>query len=52
MAALYKMRKDSRSFSGSGYLSDPRLVANGFQITVIEGMMVLKSYNHIGSFFF
>ncbi|XP_071667276.1 PMS1 protein homolog 1 isoform X4 [Patagioenas fasciata] len=37
MAALYKMRKDSRSFSGSSYLSDPRLVANGFQIKVIEG---------------
>ncbi|XP_065493199.1 PMS1 protein homolog 1 isoform X3 [Caloenas nicobarica] len=37
MAALYKMQKDSRSFSGLGYLSDPRLVANGFQIKVIEG---------------
>ncbi|KFO85886.1 PMS1 protein 1, partial [Buceros rhinoceros silvestris] len=33
MAALYKMRKDYQSSS----LSDPRLVANGFQIKVIEG---------------
>lgn len=49
MAALYKMQKDYQSFNGSGYLSDPRLVANGFQIKVIEGMMVLKSFSHIGS---
>ncbi|XP_051478910.1 PMS1 protein homolog 1 isoform X2 [Apus apus] len=37
MAALYKMQKDCQSFSGSSFLSDPRLVANGFQIKVIEG---------------
>lgn len=48
MAALYKMRKDYQSSS----LSDPRLVANGFQIKVIEGMMGLKSvksFSHIGA---
>ncbi|NWU94953.1 PMS1 protein, partial [Upupa epops] len=34
MAALCKMQKDSQTWC----LSDPRLVANGFQIKVIEGM--------------
>lgn len=52
MAALYKMQKDYQSFSGSGYLSDPRLVANGFQIKVIEGMMGLKSFSCIWASFF
>ncbi|NXN99483.1 PMS1 protein, partial [Rhinopomastus cyanomelas] len=33
MAALYKMQKDYQTLC----LSDPRLVANGFQIKVIEG---------------
>lgn len=51
MAALYKMQKNYQSFHGSGYLSDPRLVANGFQIKVIEGMMVLKSISCIGACF-
>ncbi|XP_050832720.1 PMS1 protein homolog 1 isoform X3 [Serinus canaria] len=37
MAALHKMQRNYLSFRGSGYLSDPRLVANGFQIKVIEG---------------
>lgn len=52
MAALHKMEKDYQSFSGLGYLTDPRLVANGFRIKVIEGMMVLKSFSYIGSHFF
>lgn len=43
MAALHKMQKGYQSFNGSSQLSDPRLVANGFQIIMIEGMMVLKS---------
>ncbi|NXW66315.1 PMS1 protein, partial [Eurystomus gularis] len=47
MAALYKMQKDSQNFSGSGYLSDPRLVANGFQIKVIEGASATESHLEI-----
>ncbi|KFQ82782.1 PMS1 protein 1, partial [Phaethon lepturus] len=48
MAALYKMQKDSnQSFNGSGYLSDPRLVANGFQIKVIEGASAAESHLEI-----
>ncbi|NXP48674.1 PMS1 protein, partial [Heliornis fulica] len=47
MAALYKMQKDYQSFSGSGYLSDPRLVANGFQIKVIEGASATESHLEI-----
>ncbi|XP_033371870.1 PMS1 protein homolog 1 isoform X3 [Parus major] len=46
MAALYKMQKN-QSFHGSGYLSDPRLVANGFQIKVIEGVMAAESHLEI-----
>ncbi|NXT80638.1 PMS1 protein, partial [Zapornia atra] len=47
MAALYKMQKDYQSFSGSGYLSDPRLLANGFQIKVIEGASATESHLEI-----
>ncbi|XP_051478911.1 PMS1 protein homolog 1 isoform X3 [Apus apus] len=47
MAALYKMQKDCQSFSGSSFLSDPRLVANGFQIKVIEGASVAESHLEI-----
>ncbi|XP_009888439.1 PREDICTED: PMS1 protein homolog 1 isoform X4 [Charadrius vociferus] len=47
MAALYKMQKDYQSFNGSGYLSDPRLVANGFQIKVIEGASAIESHLEI-----
>ncbi|NXX86843.1 PMS1 protein, partial [Urocolius indicus] len=47
MAALYKMQKDYQSFNGSGYLSDPRLVANGFQIKVIEGASTTESHLEI-----
>ncbi|NXY83148.1 PMS1 protein, partial [Alcedo cyanopectus] len=47
MAALYKMQKDYQSFSGWGYLSDPRLVANGFQIKVIEGASATESHLEI-----
>ncbi|KFO15160.1 PMS1 protein 1, partial [Balearica regulorum gibbericeps] len=47
MAALHKMEKDYQSFSGSGYLTDPRLVANGFQIKVIEGASATESYLEI-----
>ncbi|NXO58358.1 PMS1 protein, partial [Aramus guarauna] len=47
MAALHKMEKDYQSFSGSGYLTDPRLVANGFQIKVIEGASATESHLEI-----
>ncbi|NWV76503.1 PMS1 protein, partial [Dasyornis broadbenti] len=47
MAALYKMQKNYQSFHGSGYLSDPRLVANGFQIKVIEGVSATESHLEI-----
>uniref|UniRef100_A0A8B9GGC2 PMS1 homolog 1, mismatch repair system component n=1 Tax=Amazona collaria TaxID=241587 RepID=A0A8B9GGC2_9PSIT len=47
MAALHKMQKDYPSFNGPGYLSDPRLVANGFQIKVIEGVSATESHLEI-----
>lgn len=47
MAALHKMQKNYQSFHGSGYLSDPRLVANGFQIKVIEGVSATESHLEI-----
>nr|XP_056717620.1 PMS1 protein homolog 1 [Euleptes europaea] len=39
MEALRNMPKESRQFDGSSYLLDPRLVANGFKIKIIPGMM-------------
>uniref|UniRef100_A0A8C9L6I0 PMS1 homolog 1, mismatch repair system component n=1 Tax=Pavo cristatus TaxID=9049 RepID=A0A8C9L6I0_PAVCR len=45
MDALHKMQKDYQGLNGSSYLSDPRLVANGFQIKVIEGMTALMSFS-------
>ncbi|XP_061313542.1 PMS1 protein homolog 1 isoform X2 [Pezoporus flaviventris] len=47
MAALYKMQKDYPNFNGPGYLTDPRLVANGFQIKVIEGVSAIESHLEI-----
>ncbi|XP_054237035.1 PMS1 protein homolog 1 isoform X4 [Indicator indicator] len=47
MAALYKMQKDYQSFNGSSHLSDPRLVANGFQIIMIEGASAAESHLEI-----
>ncbi|NXU49611.1 PMS1 protein, partial [Turnix velox] len=47
MAALYKMEEDYQSFNGSRYLSDPRLVANGFHIKVIEGASATESHLEI-----
>ncbi|NXM75897.1 PMS1 protein, partial [Serilophus lunatus] len=47
MAALHKMQKNYQSFHGSGYLSDPRLIANGFQIKVIEGVSATESHLEI-----
>ncbi|NXG47288.1 PMS1 protein, partial [Psilopogon haemacephalus] len=47
MAALYKMQNDFQSFNGSSQLSDPRLVANGFQIIMIEGASAAESHLEI-----
>uniref|UniRef100_A0A8C3LYQ6 PMS1 homolog 1, mismatch repair system component n=1 Tax=Chrysolophus pictus TaxID=9089 RepID=A0A8C3LYQ6_CHRPC len=47
MDALHKMQKDYQTLNGSSYLSDPRLVANGFQIKVIEGPSASESYMEI-----
>ncbi|NXS18669.1 PMS1 protein, partial [Mystacornis crossleyi] len=47
MAALHKMQKNYQSLPGSGYLSDARLVANGFQIKVIEGVSATESHLEI-----
>lgn len=52
MSALHKMQKDYQRLKGSAYLTDPRLVANGFQIKMIEGMVVLKSFSLTGAHFF
>lgn len=42
---LYKMTADDqRYYNGSTYLSDPRLVANGFKIKMIPGVSVAENY--------
>lgn len=35
------MTTDDPRYSGSTYLSDPRLTANGFKIKLIPGMIML-----------
>ncbi|NXA41957.1 PMS1 protein, partial [Eudromia elegans] len=47
MATLYKMQKDYQRFNGSSYLLDPRLVANGFQIKLIQGASATESHLEI-----
>lgn len=37
MDVLLNMEKDSACFSGHIYFTDPRLVANGFEIRMIPG---------------
>ncbi|KAM7153039.1 PMS1 protein homolog 1 isoform 3-T4 [Macrochelys suwanniensis] len=37
MDSLYNMPKDCKKLNGSIYLSDPRLIANGFRIKMIPG---------------
>uniref|UniRef100_A0A8C3T2Y6 PMS1 homolog 1, mismatch repair system component n=1 Tax=Chelydra serpentina TaxID=8475 RepID=A0A8C3T2Y6_CHESE len=37
MDSLYNMPKDCQKLNGSIYLSDPRLIANGFRIKMIPG---------------
>ncbi|XP_038038294.2 PMS1 protein homolog 1 isoform X2 [Anas platyrhynchos] len=47
MSALHKMQKDYQRLKGSAYLTDPRLVANGFQIKMIEGASPIESHMEI-----
>ncbi|KFV10116.1 PMS1 protein 1, partial [Tauraco erythrolophus] len=47
MAVLHEMQKDYQIVNGSSYLSDPRLVANGFQIKVTEGASATESHLEI-----
>lgn len=44
---LYKMTADDQGYSGSTYLSDPRLTANGFKIKLIPGVSIAESYLEI-----
>lgn len=40
---LHKMTADDQSYSGSIYLSDPRLTANGFKIKLIPGVSISEN---------
>jgi len=42
MDVLLDMEKDSPCFNGHIYFTDPRLVANGFEIRMIPGTVTLK----------
>lgn len=44
---LYKMTADDQQYSGSTYLSDPRLTANGFKIKLIPGVSIAENYLEI-----
>ncbi|XP_063647412.1 PMS1 protein homolog 1 isoform X4 [Pan troglodytes] len=44
---LYKMTADDQRYSGSTYLSDPRLTANGFKIKLIPGVSITENYLEI-----
>ncbi|XP_036899659.1 PMS1 protein homolog 1 isoform X2 [Sturnira hondurensis] len=44
---LYKMTADDQTSSGSTYLSDPRLTANGFKIKLIPGVSIAENYLEI-----
>ncbi|XP_036091983.1 PMS1 protein homolog 1 isoform X2 [Rousettus aegyptiacus] len=44
---LYKMTADDQGYSGSTYLSDPRLTANGFKIKLIPGVSIAENYLEI-----
>ncbi|XP_066202491.1 PMS1 protein homolog 1 isoform X1 [Saccopteryx leptura] len=47
LEVLYKMTADDQRYSGSTYLSDPRLTANGFKIKLIPGVSVVENYLEI-----
>ncbi|XP_030181214.1 PMS1 protein homolog 1 isoform X4 [Lynx canadensis] len=44
---LCKMTTDDQRYSGSTYLSDPRLTANGFKIKLIPGVSIAEDYLEI-----
>ncbi|XP_047726486.1 PMS1 protein homolog 1 isoform X4 [Prionailurus viverrinus] len=44
---LCKMTTDDQRHSGSTYLSDPRLTANGFKIKLIPGVSIAEDYLEI-----
>ncbi|XP_077010546.1 PMS1 protein homolog 1 isoform X2 [Tamandua tetradactyla] len=47
LEVLYKMTADDQSYSGSTYLSDPRLTANGFKIKLIPGVSIAENHLEI-----
>ncbi|XP_021572040.1 PMS1 protein homolog 1 isoform X2 [Carlito syrichta] len=47
LEVLYKMATDDQRYSGSTYLSDPRLTANGFKIKLIPGVSIAENYLEI-----
>uniref|UniRef100_A0A5F8GKS3 PMS1 homolog 1, mismatch repair system component n=1 Tax=Monodelphis domestica TaxID=13616 RepID=A0A5F8GKS3_MONDO len=47
LEVLSKMTMDDQDFSGSTYLSDPRLTANGFRIKMIPGTSVTENHLEI-----
>ncbi|XP_044525639.1 PMS1 protein homolog 1 isoform X5 [Gracilinanus agilis] len=47
LEVLSKMTTDDQDFSGSTYLSDPRLTANGFRIKLIPGTSVTENHLEI-----
>uniref|UniRef100_A0A4X2LDN4 PMS1 homolog 1, mismatch repair system component n=1 Tax=Vombatus ursinus TaxID=29139 RepID=A0A4X2LDN4_VOMUR len=47
LEVLNKMTTDDQDFSGSTYLSDPRLTANGFRIKLIPGTSVTENHLEI-----
>lgn len=44
---LYKMTANDQGYSGSTYLCDPRLTANGFKIKLIPGVSIAENYLEI-----
>nr|XP_045003901.1 PMS1 protein homolog 1 isoform X1 [Jaculus jaculus]XP_045003902.1 PMS1 protein homolog 1 isoform X1 [Jaculus jaculus]XP_045003903.1 PMS1 protein homolog 1 isoform X1 [Jaculus jaculus]XP_045003904.1 PMS1 protein homolog 1 isoform X1 [Jaculus jaculus] len=47
LEVLQKMTTDDQRYSGSIYLSDPRLIANGFKIKLIPGVSITENYLEI-----
>ncbi|XP_023398520.1 PMS1 protein homolog 1 isoform X5 [Loxodonta africana] len=47
LEVLCKMTTDDQGYSGSTYLSDPRLTANGFKIKLIPGVSIAENYLEI-----
>ncbi|KAM4868610.1 PMS1 protein homolog 1 isoform X1 [Urocitellus parryii] len=47
LEVLYKMTTDDQRYSGSTYLSDSRLTANGFKIRLISGVSITENHLEI-----